>query len=295
MLKKNLGWFLALIFVVPLFVMLFRKNNVNVQSESDINKEIVTSCFPVYNITREILSGIDEFKISNLTSNYLGEHSCLHNYSLTTDNAKSLETSSVVIISGAGFEPFIDKIPNNKKIIDSSNGISLNDEKNPYIWISINNYINQVKNISNELLKTFPDKKEKITKNANSYCEKLQSLKNDYDNKFSNLKNVKIASFSEKFDYLFRDLNLSVIKLKSSHSHESEKSADVISYAVSKIKENNLKFFISTKNDSNINEIIEKESGAKCVILRSLDNPSDGSYINQMKSNIDKIYEIMNS
>ena len=295
MLKKNLGWFLALIFVVPLFIMVFRRNSANVKSKNIANKEIVTSCFPVCSITREVLSGINDFKISDLTSNYLGEHSCLHNYALTTDNAKSLENASVVIINGANFEPFVSKIPENKIVIDSSVDISLNDDENPYIWLSIDNYLKQVENISNELSKIFPDYKDKILKNTTSYCNKLQTLKNNWFDKFSSLKDKKIASFSEKFDYLFKDFNLNVIKLKSNHSHENEKSADIISYAVNEIKENNLGFFISTKNDSSTNEVIEKASGAKCIVLRSLDNPSDGNYIDQTQNNLEKIYETLNS
>ena len=293
MLKKKLGWFLVLIFVIPLFFV-FRKNNSNINKNNN-NKEIVASCFPVYNIARELLFGVNDFRLTNLTSNYLEGNSCLHNYSLTTDNAKSLENASVVIINGADFEPFVDKIPENKLIINASENINLDSEKNPYVWISINNYIDQINTVSNKLSDTFPNYRNVIIKNSSNYCKKLSDIKSEWDGKLSNFKGIKIASLSEKFDYLLKEFGLIPLKLRSSHSHETMTSADVISSAVKEIKENNFKFFISTKNDINTNKVIEKESGAQCIILRSLDNPADGSYIDQIKNNLSKIYEAVSS
>ena len=123
----------------------------------------------------------------------------------------------------------------------------------------------------------------------------MSDVKNEWSDKFSKFKGTKISSLSEKFDYLFKEFELTPVKLRSSHSHETTSSADAISNAVKEIKENNFKFFISTKNDVNTNNVIEKESGAQCIILRSLDSPSDGSYIDQMKYNLSKVYEAVSS
>lgn len=285
--KKYLSWILVLIFVVPLFMVMFRRNRVSYDED---RVEIVSSCFPTYNMAVKLLSGLDGFRVSNLTSNYLSDHSCLHDYNLTSENARAIEDASVLIVNGVDFEPFISKISSeNLQIIDSSKNVKVNNDKNPYIWISIENYLNQLKFVSDELCKIFVDYKNQISDNLESYVNVLENLKKDWTPKFSKFKGKKVAVFSEKFDYFLRELGLVPFHLVSEHSHEDMTSADKISNAVTKIKENHFKFFISD-NANKTCSAIEKESGVKLVLLNNISDSKKGSYVDQMRYNFEKLH-----
>lgn len=86
---------------------------------------IVTSFYPLYVATLNVTDGMSGVNVVNLMQNQQG---CLHDYQLTTDNMRTLETADVLIINGAGMEAFLDDIKNNYPdlaIIDTSEGIDL--------------------------------------------------------------------------------------------------------------------------------------------------------------------------
>lgn len=160
---------LCIILVIGLIVWrnIVRNNEENI---SDDNTKIVTSFYPMYIIAENITKGANEIELTNMADMNVG---CLHDYTLTTEDMKKIENADIFIENGLGMENFISKIletNNNLKIVDSSTGvenlISEENETNAHIWTSIENYILQVKNIT-EGLKTFD------TKNADIY-EQMQ-------------------------------------------------------------------------------------------------------------------------
>ena len=104
-------------------------SNTNDKSISSKDKEdkikVVTSFYPMYLLTSNVVKDIDNVELINMTDSSTG---CLHDYSLTTDNVKLLEDCDIFIINGAGMESFLDKVLKQNpdlKIIDASEGIEL--------------------------------------------------------------------------------------------------------------------------------------------------------------------------
>ena len=84
---------------------------------------IVTSFYPMYIATANIVEGVEDVELRNLTATTTG---CLHDYQLTTANMITLSTADALIINGSGMETFIDKTLetySELKVIDSSIGI----------------------------------------------------------------------------------------------------------------------------------------------------------------------------
>ncbi|MFH0730982.1 MAG: zinc ABC transporter substrate-binding protein [Pseudomonadota bacterium] len=86
--------------------------------------EILTSTFPIYQITRNVTKGWDSVNVSLMIPAQLG---CPHDYALTPRDMRKLSKADVLIINGLGMEEFLGtpvKEANSKlKIMDSSIGI----------------------------------------------------------------------------------------------------------------------------------------------------------------------------
>ena len=108
---------------VALLICLTGCSRTNNQNTDDFN--IVTSFYPIYVFTKNITRDIPGVTVTNMSSNHDG---CLHDYSLTTTDMKSLSNADAFIINGAGLEEFLEKAYEANpsiNIIDSSENIKL--------------------------------------------------------------------------------------------------------------------------------------------------------------------------
>ena len=141
---------------------------------------IVTSFYPMYILTQNVSDGIDDVQVTNLTSPTTG---CLHDYQITTQDMLKLSHADALVINGDGMENFIEKAINtykNLKIVNASEGIKnqlesedqdKSQEENSHYWVSISLYIEQVKNVAEELGRIDEKNKEKYIENARKYIE----------------------------------------------------------------------------------------------------------------------------
>lgn len=98
-----------------------RKESVRDKEE----KTVVTSFYPVYLITKNLVQEVEGVQVLNLTENHTG---CLHDYQLTTKDMLLLETADLLVINGGGMELFIEQAVKKLAglaIIDSCEGIEL--------------------------------------------------------------------------------------------------------------------------------------------------------------------------
>jgi zinc transport system substrate-binding protein len=129
-----------------------------------------------------ITDGIEKVVLKNMTEQTTG---CLHDYSITTENMKTLEEADIFVINGAGMESFMEKVTaevTKLKIIDASKGIELikgegEEGDNPHVWVSISENIKQVENIRDQLVEIDPDNGDKYKKNTEEYIKKLTAEK----------------------------------------------------------------------------------------------------------------------
>lgn len=258
--------------------------------------KIVTSFYPIYIITSNIVEGADNIELTNMTDVNIG---CIHDYALTTSDLKKIEEADVFIENGLGLEDISDKIiSSNKdlKIIDSSKEISNlikeDDQINPHIWTSITNYIKQVENVTNGLKECNPNNAQIYQKNSEDYIEKLNKLKAKYDSEL-NLNGKAAITLDESFEYLGKELGLNLTGIHTSHE-ESTLSAETIKNVINMINEQDSKIIIVNEGSSIKNaEIIANETGAKIYKLNACvtGTLSKDAYINGMESNLDILKE----
>lgn len=282
--------------IIALIVFLCIKNiNKNSENNGENNKfKIVTSFYPIYIIAENVTKGANNIELSNMAELNGG---CIHDYTLSTSDVKKLENADVFIENGVGIENFTDKllqIYSELKIIDSSlelTDIIKSGEENGHIWMGLENYKKQVRNIANELVKYNPENAEIYTKNANEYIEKIEEINKKYKEQLNNLSGEKVICLNEAFEYLGRDLNLDMIMVETNHE-ESTISADKLKSIIEQAKENNIKMIIIGEEDNPQNaETISSETGAKIYKLKTgmSGNYSENSYIEDLEYNLKEL------
>lgn len=227
---------------------------------------------------------------------------CVHNYTLTTSDLKKLEKADVFIKNGLEIENFMDKIVSSfskLNVVNSSekleNIIKDDDEINGHTWTSIDNNIKQVENIKNKLKEANPQNSEVYEKNANTYIEKLKTLKQKYETELIDLKGKKVVSLNESFSYLQRDLGLDSIEVQLDHE-ESTMSAEMLKNIIEDMKKEDIKIIIIDKNDNEKNaQNLANETGAKIYKLDSCltGNMDKDAYLNAMNENLNSLKQMI--
>lgn len=304
-LKKLLAIILTVLLAVN-FTSCTRKTNSN-------KLKLVTSFYPIYIMALNITDGVDKVELVNMAEQNTG---CLHDFQLRTEDMKNIESANALIINGAGMESFLDKILEeipNKPIIDSSVGIDLlkseghhhdedgnhddhDDSVNPHIWVSISNYIEQVKNISEGIISLDPENKEKYQKNTENYISKLSKLSDEMHNGLNDIAKRDIITLHESFDYFAEEFNLN-IEAVINHEPNTEPSSKEIKETIEVINKegNNIPLFVEPQYPSTSAEIISRETGAKVYMLDSCvtGDISNDAYIEAMKKNLSVLKEAL--
>lgn len=293
--KKHIKYIVAVIVVILIIVLLVIlniKRNTQKEQESNITK-IVTSFYPMYIIAENLTDGASNVELENMADVNVG---CLHDYTLMTEDIKKVENADIFISNGLGMESFINKLieaNSNMKIIDSSksitNVIKSEEETNPHIWTSIDNYILQVQTISDSLKEYNAENSEVYEKNTEKYVEELTELKNKYKEELAFLEGRKAVCLNEAFEYMGEELGLEFLTVQTAHE-ESTMSAEMLKNIINTVKEENIEIIIIDKNDNEANaETIANETGAKIYKLNSglTGNLEKDAYIKQMEENIE--------
>lgn len=248
---------------------------------------VVASFYPVYIFTMNLLDGINDVELECMAEQNIG---CLHDYRLLAKDARLLADADIFVINGAGMESFLEDVYKNTEnlvVVDSSEGIELlseeeheeeheegNEEEhghhhgaNSHIWMSVDNAIKQVKNISDALCEALPENKARISVNRDMYISELQLLKADLLKESFELRNMPIITFHEAYNYLARDLSLNIVC--SIESDEGgEPSAKELAELTETIKDSKIKVLYTEPDyKGSAAEILSFETGAQICVL----------------------------
>lgn len=293
---------------------------------------IVTSFYPMYVATANIVDGVEDVELRNLTSATTG---CLHDYQLTTSNMITLSKADVLVINGGGMESFIQKAVTtceNLYVVDASEGIleehvhsddinkdDLNEKslehtkencedenfvskehthnhgENAHIWVSVSMYIEQVKNIKNELIKLDSKNAEKYEANAKAYILKLKELKEKMYQELSNVENNQIVTFHEAFEFFAEEFNLDIVAVIE-REPGTYPSAGEVADIIDLIRTKDVKaIFVEPQYSRSAADTIARETG---VSVYTLDPVVTGklekeAYIDLMNKNLEVLEEAL--
>ena len=250
---------------------------------SDGKLRIVTSFYPIYIDAINLAKGIKDVEVVNLTKPQTG---CLHDYQLTTEDMKMIET---------GMESFLDKLVadnSSLKVIDLSKveditPIVENDEVNPHVWLSVTYNKRQIVELSNRLSELDPDHSIEYKKNALDYVMKLDSLREEMHNALDFLPNKDIVTFHEAFPYFAKEFDLNIIAVieREPGTEPTPKELEETIEKLTKV------IFTEPQYSPKAAETIARETGAKIyrldpIVTGESDVDAADDYISRMLENM---------
>ena len=181
------------------------------------NVQIAATTAPAYEFTSRICSGTG-ISVGRIITESV---SCLHDYTLQTEQMRMMENAQIIVLSGAGLESFLyDAIPATSTIIDASASIELlcgthghnhekeahdhHHEQDPHIWLSPANARKMSENICAELKSLYPQYAAIFTNNLNALISDLNKLENYGKTELHSLNCRQIITFHDGFSYHFR-------------------------------------------------------------------------------------------
>ena len=184
---------------------------------------VVTSFYPIYLFTLNLLDGVDGVTIRNLAAPGTG---CLHDYQLQTGDMKVLSGADAFLINGAGMESYLDSVFEvfpNLPVTDASVGIELMEADlddlsvgeaetlyNAHVWLDAGNAAVMVANLADGLIAAYPDHAEAIAVNRDAYLARLGALDEALTDGLRDLPHRDIVTFHEAFPYFAEAYGLHV-------------------------------------------------------------------------------------
>lgn len=282
--------------IIAVLLCLFSGCSAPTQSE-----QITATTLPVYEFT-VVLCEDTEIQVNRLFDQNL---SCLHDYTLQVSQMRLLESSDLVILSGAGLEEaFEDIIPAQAGIVDASEGISLlegeecdheghahHHEADPHIWLSPENAVLMARNICKNLSAQYPQHADTFAVNLQSLELRLKELSEYARTQLSTLKCRELITFHDGFAYMAQAFDLEILHALEEESG-SEASAAMLIELIGLVSQHELPaIFTETNGSPSAASIISAETG---VAVYELDMAMSGdSYFDSMYHNIDTLKEAL--
>ncbi|HBJ1648011.1 ABC transporter substrate-binding protein [Clostridium botulinum] len=269
-------------------------NESNKVNDDSKKLQVMVSIYPLKEFTEKI--GGDKIEVTCLVP----ENMEPHDYEPKTKDFEKLMNSDIFIYNGLGMEHWIDSVNNvvsDDKVlkVNSSDGIDVRKEGelvDPHSWLSLIQVQKQCENIKDALISLDETNKDTYEENYNKFKKELQGLYDEYSAKFNDLSQKDFITGHAAFGYLCRDFGLTQKSVENLYG-EGEPTPKELENLVNFCKENNKKVIFSESLASpKVSETLASEVGAEVVPIYTLESSEDDmSYLDAMKSNLDKIYK----
>ena len=215
-----------------------------------------------------------------------------HTYQPKVEDIERASKVDAIVVNGVGHDEFvykiIDAVDKKKKpiVINANKDVSLmpvagtlGNEKimDSHTFISITAAIQQVHNITKELIKLDPKNKDFYLANSREYVKKLRKLKTDALKEVQDVNgtDVRVATFLGGYNYLLSEFGIDV-KAVLEPTHGSQISMSSLQKMIEKIKKEKIDIIFGEKNYSDeYVSIIKNETG---IEVRKLEHLTTGAY-----------------
>lgn len=321
------GMLCAILLLSVSFTGLYVKQNAKYAVGSKEQVTIVTSFYPMYVSVSNLVDGIDEIRVRNLSEPQTG---CLHDFQLTPEDMKLLSGADVFVVNGGGIENFISDVAKTYpklQIVQACEGISLlgseghvheeeeehdhdavheelyeeedghghdHGEENAHAWMSVASYREQITHITEHLAEILPQYRESITENARLYDDKLAELQAEQKELCALVKGQEVIIFHEAYAYVAKDYGLEVAMVMDL-DEERQVSAGEVAEVLEEIKEHGVSLILAEERyGKEMGDTIQKEADVDVIYLDTLNrgNYEKDSYLVGMQSNIDLLRQV---
>ncbi|MHB8840424.1 MAG: metal ABC transporter substrate-binding protein [Candidatus Aquicultor sp.] len=262
--------------------------------------EVTASFYSMAEFVRQV--GGDKVHVTNLTP--VGAEP--HDFEPSPQDIVKMEQSKVFIYTGAGFEPWADKVVPSLEgvtVINASEGILLlpatpeEGEKpnangaDPHFYLDPVLDQQVVRTVAKKLAEVDPANKALYEKNASAYAKKLADLDKEYRTGLISCGTREIVTSHAAFAYVAKRYDL--IQIPIAGLAEEEPSAARLAEIAKFAKEHHVKYIFFEKLVSpRLSETIAREIGAKTLVLDPIEGltpdeqKAGKNFIGLMKDNL---------
>lgn len=265
---------------------------------------VLASFLPMYLFTRNVVGDAPGVSVEMMLPASLG---CPHDYSLSPGDMRKIAEADLFVANGLGMEDFLGlpvrRANPNIRVVETASSVpplrggGHRENVNPHTWVSPRNAIRQVRAIERALSDASPENGPVYRRNADAYVERLESLAGEFDEAAARFRNRNIVVFHNVFDYLARDIGLTVVG-RIEETPGQEPSAGEMRNLVRTIREKEAAaVFAEPQYPERLAAMIAGEAG---VPIRMLDPVSTGAtapgtYEEVMRKNLRTLSEALGS
>ncbi|MEK5189370.1 metal ABC transporter substrate-binding protein [Enterococcus sp. FSL R5-0957] len=291
--------------------------NTNKEADKKEDLTIVTTFYPMYDFTKEIVG--DEGNVKLL----IPAGTEPHDFEPSAKERAEISDADVFVYNSSDMEFFVDSLKDSVDskqtlMIEAAKGIDRlesqeadeheeseeghghSHEYDPHVWLDPVLAIKEVRTIAEELGKKYPDKKETFTKNADAYIKKLEALDQKYSDELKDATNRTFVTQHAAFAYLANQYDLKQVAI-SGVSPDQEPTPSRLAELKEFVKKNNIKVIYFEENaSSKVAETLSNETGVKLEVLNPLESLTNEqikageNYISVMEKNLEALKESIN-
>lgn len=249
--------------------------------------KVVTSFYPMYVATANVVDGLDHVQLENLSEPETG---CLHDYQLRPEDMKLLSAADVFIVNGGGIEEFLTDVASaypDLVIINASEGV-VNDGDNPHAWMSVMAHEKQVQNIAEGLAAVDESFTDDYVKNAGTYIQKLDELNEQVEDLAQASQGQPVVLFHEALEYFADDLKMQVVYTMDL-DEERQVSAGEVAEVMDAVKKHSVSAILADETyGKELGDMVAKSTDARAIYLDPMvrGEYDKDSYINHMQANL---------
>lgn len=305
---------LTITMILLLFLSACSKGNNDSNSQSHEKIKVVTTNSILYDMVKNV--GGDNVDIHSIVP--IGQDP--HEYEVKPKDIKALTDADVVFYNGLNLETGNGWFKNalsqaNKSYEDGSvvkvsknvkplylNGAKEGDEskQDPHAWLSLDNGIKYVEEISKSLIKNNDKYKDDIQSNTKDYIAKLEDLKKESHDKFNDIPKEQRAMITSEgaFKYFSKQFDIKPGYIWEINT-EKQGTPEQMKQAVKFVQDNNLKhLLVETSVDKKSMQSLSEETNLDIygeVYTDSIGKKGTkgDSYFNMMQENINTVHSSM--
>lgn len=305
---------LTITMILLLFLSACGKGNNDSNSQSHEKIKVVTTNSILYDMVKNV--GGDNVDIHSIVP--IGQDP--HEYEVKPKDIQALTDADVVFYNGLNLETGNGWFKNalsqaNKSYEDGSvvkvsknvkplylNGAKEGDEskQDPHAWLSLDNGIKYVEEISKALIKKNDKYKDDIQSNTKDYIAKLEDLKKESHDKFNDIPKEQRAMITSEgaFKYFSKQFDIKPGYIWEINT-EKQGTPEQMKQAVKFVQDNNLKhLLVETSVDKKSMQSLSEETNLDIygeVYTDSIGKKGTkgDSYFNMMQENINTVHGSM--
>jgi zinc transport system substrate-binding protein len=278
---------------------------------------VLTSFLPMEIFTRNVVGDTQGVTVESMLPASMG---CPHDYALTPGDMKKIADADLFVANGFGMEEFLGepvRRANPKiRVVETARGVLPireghddpvkanhggkghdHGEINPHTWVSPRNAILQVREIEKALSAARPDGAGAFHRNAEAYVSRLSALAAEFEAAAKTFQRRNIVTFHNVFDYLARDLGLTVVgEIETAPGQEP--SAGEIRNLSRTIREKKVPaVFTEPQYSPKLAEALAREAGVPVRVLDPVatGSPSLTAYEDAMRRNLSTLKEALSA